>query len=56
MLRAAELFDPERGIKISTYATWWITQSIRRAIANGARDIRIPVHAQDDLRKMRTVS
>ena len=55
MLRAAELFDPERGIKISTYATWWITQSIRRAIANGARDIRIPVHAQDDLRKMRTV-
>ena len=41
MLRAAELFDPERGIKISTYATWWITQSIRRAIANGARDIRI---------------
>ena len=56
MLRAAELFDPERGIKISTYATWWITQSIRRAIANGARDIRIPVHAQEDLRKMRTVS
>jgi len=55
MLRAAELFDPERGIKISTYATWWITQSIRRAIANGARDIRIPVHAQDDLRRMRTV-
>ena len=55
MLRAAELFDPDRGIKISTYATWWITQAIRRAIANGARDIRVPVHAQDGLRKMRMV-
>ena len=55
MLRATELYDPDRGNKLSTYATWWIRQSMRRAIANSARDIRIPIHAQDELRRMRAV-
>ena len=50
LMKAAEKFDYKRGFKFSTYATWWIKQSIVRAISNHSRTIRIPVHMADKIR------
>jgi RNA polymerase nonessential primary-like sigma factor len=49
LMHAIDKFDPERGFRFSTYATWWIRQGIERAIMNQARTIRLPVHVQKDL-------
>lgn len=55
LIKAAEKFDYSRNFKFSTYATWWIKQSIIRAIANNSKSIRIPVHMADKIRKYKKV-
>ena len=51
LMKAVERFDPAKGGKLSTYGSWWIKQSIRRAIANQSKTIRLPIHAMDKLSK-----
>ena len=56
LMKAAEKFDSDRGFKFSTYSTWWIKQSITRAIADKAHTIRIPVHMVENIHRMNRVS
>jgi RNA polymerase primary sigma factor len=52
LMKAVGKFDSDRGFRFSTYATWWIRQTIQRAVADKGRTIRIPVHISDKMRKM----
>ncbi|OGI20822.1 MAG: hypothetical protein A3B68_09830 [Candidatus Melainabacteria bacterium RIFCSPHIGHO2_02_FULL_34_12] len=56
LMKAAEKFDSERGFKFSTYATWWIKQSITRAIADKSHTIRVPVHMVENLYKLKRIT
>ena len=56
LTKAVERFDPAKGAKLSTYAMWWIKQSIKRALANQSKMIRLPVHLVDKVAKVRRVS
>ena len=56
LMKAVERFDPAKGGKLSTYAAWWIKQSIKRALANQSKTIRLPVHLVDKISKMRRVA
>lgn len=56
LMKGVERFDPSNGAKLSTYAAWWIKQSIRRALANQSKTIRLPVHLIDKIRKVGRVS
>jgi RNA polymerase primary sigma factor len=56
LMKAVERFDPAKGGKLSTYGSWWIKQSIKRALANQSKTIRLPVHLVDKISKMRRMS
>ena len=53
LMKGVERFDPAKGGKLSTYSSWWIKQSIKRALANQSKTIRLPVHLVDKISKMR---
>jgi RNA polymerase primary sigma factor len=56
LMKAVERFDPAKGGKLSTYASWWIKQSIKRALANQSKTIRLPVHLVDKIARMRRLA
>lgn len=56
LMKAVERFDPSKGGKLSTYGSWWIKQSIKRALANQSKTIRLPVHMVDKIARMRRIS
>ena len=56
LVKAVERFDPEKGGKLSTYGSWWIKQSIKRALSNQSKTIRLPVHLVDKIARMRRIS
>ena len=56
LIKAVDKFDPKRGFKLSTYATWWIKQSITRAIADQSRTIRLPVHMVETINRYKRIS
>jgi len=56
LMKAVERFDPKKGGKLSTYAAWWIKQSIKRALANQGKTIRLPVHLVDKISKVKRAS
>lgn len=56
LMKAVERFDPSKGGKLSTYASWWIKQAIKRALANQSKTIRLPVHLVDKIAKMRRIA
>src|ERR1700674_18107 len=56
LMTAVDRFDPAKGAKLSTYASWWIRQSIKRALSNQGKTIRLPVHLGDKILKMRRVA
>ncbi len=56
LTKAVERFDPEKGAKLSSYAAWWIKQSIKRALANQSKTVRLPVHMVQKIAHMRSIS
>ncbi len=56
LMKAVERFDPNKGGKLSTYGSWWIKQSIKRALANQSKTIRLPIHMVDKIARMRRIA